>query len=308
MKIIILAIFVLMTTLLALGCSQNNVIPSSDNVIDYRKKMRNFVIDLSAYAKSYMGNFIIIPQNGQELVTNNGEENGTLQTVYLHAINATGREDLFYGYYNNDEETPDEDKQYLLNLCLLCEQNNVKVLVTDYCSTHSKIDNSYQLNEQNGFISFAADERNLNNIPNYPATPYNENSDDIAQIWQAKNFLYLINSENYATRQDFINAVSATNYDVIIMDLFHNETAYTANEIELLKTKQNGGKRLVISYMSIGEAEDYRYYWQESWNTYKPDWLEPENPDWAGNYKVRYWEKKWQEIIFGNNNSYLKKM
>jgi cysteinyl-tRNA synthetase len=148
----------------------------------------------------------------------------------------------------------------------------------------------------------------LNIIPNYPEIPYNENSDDITQISQAKNFLYLINTENFETKQDFINAVSATNYDVIIMDLFHNETAFGSTEIEQLKTKFNGGKRLVICYMSIGEAEDYRYYWQTSWETNKPEWLEPENPEWEGNYKVRYWDSEWQDIIFGNDNSYLKKI
>ena len=275
---------------------------------DYRQEMRNFVKDISSYAKTVRPGFIIIPQNGQELVTDSGKADGTPQIGYLQATDATGREDMFYGYHKDDEETPAADRQHLLDLCLVCEQHSVQVLATDYCFTHSKMDNSYSVNEQNGFVSFAANERNLNVIPDYPATPHNENSDDVTQISQAKNFLYLINSEKYATKQDFINAVSATSYDAVIMDLYHNETAYTASEADSLKTKQNGGKRLVICYMSIGEAEDYRYYWQETWKTDKPDWLGPENPDWAGNYKVRYWETDWKDIVFGNENSYLKKI
>ncbi|MBC8342352.1 MAG: endo alpha-1,4 polygalactosaminidase, partial [Bacteroidetes bacterium] len=189
-----------------------------------------------------------------------------------------------------------------------CEQHGVEILATDYCSTHSKMDNSYQLNEQNGFISFAADERNLLNIPDYPSVPYHVNSDDIIDISLAKNFLYLINEENYGTKQEFLEAVSTTNYDLIIMDLYHKDVAFTATEITQLKTKLNGGKRLVVCYMSIGEAEDYRYYWQQTWNTDNTIWLETENPDWPGNYKVRYWETDWQNIIFGNDNSYLKKI
>jgi len=93
---------------------------------------------------------------------------------------------------------------------------------------------------------------------------------------------------------------------MLIIDLFHNETAYSSTEIARLKTKQNGGDRLVICYLSIGEAEDYRYYWQASWKIDKPDWLEPENPEWEGNYKVKYWITEWQDIIFGNDSSYLK--
>jgi len=36
--------------------------------------------------------------------------------------------------------------------------------------------------------------------------------------------------------------------------------------------------------------------------------LEEENPNWEGNYKVRYWEPEWQDIIYGNDSSYLKKI
>lgn len=270
--------------------------------------MRNFVIEINNYAKNFDEDFIIIPQNGQELITDNGEKNGVVYTDYINAFEATGRESMFYGYYNDDEITPEEDKQYLLNLCLLCKQNDIVVLSTDYCSTQSKMDNSFVLNNQNGFISFAADQRNLNNIPDYPTPVYNENSEDILTISDAKNFLYIINSENYKTKQDFINDVSKTNYDAIIMDLFHNEDEFTLSEIEQLKTKLNGGKRLVICYMSIGEAEDYRYYWQNDWKEGNPVWLEKENPDWNGNFKVRYWNDDWKSIIYGNENSYLKRI
>lgn len=30
-----------------------------------------------------------------------------------------------------------------------------------------------------------------------------------------------------------------------------------------------------------------------------------ENPEWRGNYKVRYWDNDWQNIIYGKDNSYL---
>ena len=92
------------------------------------------------------------------------------------------------------------------------------------------------------------------------------------------------------------------------MDLFHFEKAYAASEIRGLKTKRNGGKRLVICYMSIGEAEDYRYYWSDAWKTGKPAWLAEENPHWKGNYIVKYWDPDWQKIITGNDGSYQKKI
>ncbi len=61
----------------------------------------------------------------------------------------------------------------------------------------------------------------------------------------------------------------------------------------------------MICYMSIGEAEDYRWYWEGSWEQDPPSWLGPENPDWPGNYLVRYWDSGWQSIIYGNDDAYL---
>ncbi len=276
--------------------------------VNFKEEMRNFVIGISEYSKGINPNFIVIPQNGQELVTSNGEEDGYPHTSYLEAIDGVGREDLFYGYNNDNEATPISERNYMILFLDVCLANNVSVLVTDYCWTQSKMDDSYAKNNAKGYISFAAPSRELDIIPNYPANPYNENADDINLLGDAKNFLYLLNPENFDSRDDFVNAVSQTNYDAIIMDFFFDDEEFTSAQINSLKYKANGGRRLVISYMSIGEAEDYRYYWQNSWNNNPPKWIEEENPDWEGNYKVRYWESEWQAIIYGNNNSYVKKI
>ncbi|MNE97806.1 hypothetical protein D3C80_1962160 [compost metagenome] len=60
--------------------------------------------------------------------------------------------------------------------------------------------------------------------------------------------------------------------------------------------------------MSIGEAEDYRYYWDASWNSSKSSWITAGNPDWPGNFKVKYWNEDWQKIIYKNSDSYLSKI
>jgi len=93
------------------------------------------------------------------------------------------------------------------------------------------------------------------------------------------------------------------------MDLFFRDgTEFTSSEIQQVRSKKNGGSRLVIAYLSIGEAEDYRYYWQSDWDNKKPSWIDKENPNWEGNFKVRYWNEDWQNIIFGNETAYLDKI
>ena len=276
--------------------------------VDFKEEMRNFVIGISEYSKAINPNFVVIPQNGQELVTTDGEEDGSPHTMYLNAIDGVGREDLFYGYDNDNELTPTVERNYMISYLLVCTANNVSVLVTDYCWTPSSMDYSYAQNNARGFISFAAPSRELDVIPTYPVQPFNTNSDNINSLNDAKNFLYIINPQNFASRDEFVSAVNQTSYDVIIMDFFFDDEEFTPDQINALKTKANGGKRLVISYLSIGEAEDYRYYWQNSWSNDPPKWIEEENPDWEGNFKVRYWYSEWKSIIYGNNDSYIKKI
>lgn len=271
--------------------------------------MRDFVIGLNKYAKTSNSNFFIVPQNGIELVTSSGKEDGSLNTPYLNAIDANGQEDLFYGYVNDDQATPAKDNSYLRTFLDKSKSAGKKILVTDYCSTPANMDASYNQNNAANYVSFAADHRALNNIPGYPGPIYRENNAAIKSLSEINNFLYLINLENFSSKAHFISAVNSTNYDLLIMDLFFRDgTAFTATEINQLRNKGNGGKRLVISYMSIGEAENYRYYWQSNWNSNKPSWMDAENPNWPGNFKVKYWQKEWQNIIFGNDDSYLHKI
>lgn len=275
---------------------------------DYKQEMREFVQDISSYAKEIESSFIIITQNGQELLTEGGDENGKPEMIYLNAIDGVGQEDLFYGYYEDDEPTPASERDYIISFLDIALGNGVTVLVTDYCSTPSFVDDSYVQNAQRDYISFAADHRELDNIPVYPADPYNENSDDITLLLEARNFLYLINPGSFPSKDAYLNAIRQTNYDIVLIDLFYNEVELTLDEISSIKTKDNMTSRLVIAYMSIGEAEDYRYYWQTEWETNPPSWLLGENPDWPGNYRVCYWDTDWQNIIFGGDDSYLKKI
>jgi cysteinyl-tRNA synthetase len=291
--------------ILSLSCKQTD--PSLIGV-NFREEMRTFVGELSVYAKDVNPGFVIIPQNGIELVSANGEEDGAPASMYLTSIDAVAQEDLFYGYNADNQQTPGEESAYLVAFLNIARNGGKAVMVTDYCSDEPKMDNSYTLNKQQQYISFAAPDRELRIIPSYPLTPRDANDRDITSINDADNFLYLINPENYGSKKAYSDAVANTNYDVILMDAFFDEQIWTGQEIAALKTKANGSKRLVISYMSIGEAEDYRYYWQPGFSSNPPEWLSGPNPDWPGNYKVKYWLDSWKSIIYGNNDAYLDKL
>ncbi len=93
-------------------------------------------------------------------------------------------------------------------------------------------------------------------------------------------------------------------FDLFVIDLFYSrdgseDGAFGREEIADLKA----GGRVVLAYLSIGEAESYRYYWEQRWAPAgqpaeaAPPWLGPTNPAWEGNYKVRYWDDDWQRLI-----------
>lgn len=98
-------------------------------------------------------------------------------------------------------------------------------------------------------------------------------------------YLYQLQDATYS----YLDQLS---FSVAVVDI--DDSALTAEQLSGL---QDDGK-IIFSYLSIGEAEDYRSYWNEDWESNEPDFILQENPDWAGNYKVKFWETEWQQIIF----------
>jgi cysteinyl-tRNA synthetase, unknown class len=105
--------------------------------------------------------------------------------------------------------------------------------------------------------------------------------------------------------------LTAAPHDLMVIDseasanrIFERE--YTASEVLRMKRRPDGSPRVLLSYLSIGEAERYRPYWRQGWYDplSKPAWLGNENRRWAGNFSVQYWNAEWQQLIFGTPESY----
>ena len=102
--------------------------------------------------------------------------------------------------------------------------------------------------------------------------------------------------------------------DVMVIDYSRDgggERAWTPAEITAFRTRADGRPRIVLAYMSVGEAEIYRYYWRRHWawrilgRTFRPAWLGAENKEWRGNYRVQYWDLGWQALFTGTARSLL---
>jgi cysteinyl-tRNA synthetase len=262
-------------------------------------KMQEFIIELSNYSKGLKSDFILIPQNGEELLFKNIDGEESLDEDLINAIDGIGVEEIFY----NGAFAPDD---YRLNM-LLKAKARIPVLVADYLTTDSDYSQALQYNTDAGFLGFPRLSANYDYKLIPTVAPY-ENSLDITTLSQAKNYLYLISDSNFPDKNSFLTAIQQSNFDVVIIDAFYGGQLFTAAEINSLKTKLNGGKRLIISYMNIGAAEKYRYYWKEDWKLHHPRWLAKQYDGYAEEIWVKFWKKDWKNIIYGNDDSYTKKI
>ena len=121
-----------------------------------------------------------------------------------------------------------------------------------------------------------------------------------------------------------VDSLVASHYDMLVLEPTRTDWSSDDkyfNTSEMVKQLKNSfahdrvHRKLVIAYIDIGEAEDWRWYWNWStdWNCEPPlpqDW--PQyiiacDPDgWSGNYPVAYWDPVWQDLtIWGNNQNSL---
>jgi cysteinyl-tRNA synthetase len=163
---------------------------------------------------------------------------------------------------------------------------------------------------------------------------------------EAPPSLAAVKSWAYQLQGADLDALARAPVDLIVIDYSRNgedKWRLSAADVRRLKRKPDGGRRIVLAYMSIGEAEDYRFYWRDDWiETAEPDdssgevagspqppstpdgaqattsaepdrwvsdkapaWLHRENDRWSGNFLVHYWEPEWQRLMFGSPDSYL---
>lgn len=106
--------------------------------------------------------------------------------------------------------------------------------------------------------------------------------------------------------------LAAQPHDMLVIDPSRDGTdAKQFSEAEVAEIK--GDRSVLAAYISIGEASDFRDYWDKDWTTSgkatgkltdeAPDWLGPVNPDWPESRKVRYWDDDWQDVIFNDQGT-----
>ncbi len=113
--------------------------------------------------------------------------------------------------------------------------------------------------------------------------------------------------------------LAAAPHDLVVVDYARfgdDGSTFTPAEVAAINNRSGnqeglaGQRRISSAYVSIGEASEFRSYWDASWTqdgsadspltASAPSWLGPVNPDFPESRKVRYWDNDWQDVIFND--------
>ncbi len=270
----------------------------------YDTAMIDLIADIRSYARDRQPNFELLGNGGAALlcaVDGNTEDNAARQ---LKNLDGQMVESAFYGWnMQMGGPTPKESQNWLSYLLQVPQAQHLPIFSLNYVKDDAMANASYQQADAHGYIGLASPRRELDQIP--AAAPHHINRRDIHKLQEAENYLVLLNPGRFASKEDYLQKLAATDYDLLIIDLVAWDEPLSAEDVQRLQTKANGAKRLVFAYLSLGEAAAYRDYWQKQWDKDKPDWLEAANPDWPGSYKVQYWRPEWRAILYGSPKAQL---
>jgi cysteinyl-tRNA synthetase len=117
-----------------------------------------------------------------------------------------------------------------------------------------------------------------------------------------------------------VEELAEAGYDMLVLEStrtdWSSDDKYFDTEgmvARLKNSKAHDGvhRKLVIAYIDIGEAEDWRWYWRWSikWPRRRPrpddwpDYILTHDPDgWEGNYPVAYWDERWKDVVLYGKN------
>jgi len=114
--------------------------------------------------------------------------------------------------------------------------------------------------------------------PSYEASPF---CSTVERLEHVEKWAIVL---DYDEDNHPISKEALQSFDMVVLD--------PDNSPEIASLKKNQPIR--ISYISIGEAENYRDYWDKIKDE---SWVLDENPDWEGNFFVDVRDPEWRKLL-----------
>ena len=276
------------------------------SVINFREELRQLVINIGEFARSGKPDFKIIAEDALGIVVKaDPEDEDRMFPAKTLIVNIDGILQPEVSTLVSKKQVTDESIKLRDNAINIAASEGLSVLALEFAEGQKEILDAYTKDAQRGIVPFVAKNMSLSSIPDYPKNVFNNNSESITTLKDIKNFLYLENTQRFGSMRDYIKAIHDTDYDVIIVNVYHGRDPLTANEVRQLKYKKTGGRRLVFATMNVTTAASSLYYWKKDWKEGSPAFIDlplRSDPD---SHRTHYWDPEWQSILYGNATSYI---
>lgn len=283
---------------------------------NYRAAMRNNLLMLIRYAREKNPDFKIVAHEGQDLLTKSLWEYS--HEGYNRARKFDGADDDYFLFQHQQFDvepildTPAYEYLHSLDAIVLnnvyCDENktissiakkhHLDLISIEYCPSEEA------LNEAK--ISAIADKRSIygftdlakafNTIGEYSLI--DDSSKNVYNVSDAQNILILNDDSLYHSQEDLADDISKTNYDIVIIKpLFHYRKRFSPENLQKMRFKKNGTKRLLLAEFNVSEANVNEYYWDIKWRLGSPAWLARPSFSNADGIITQYWDSEWKKII-----------
>ncbi|GHU05737.1 alpha-1,4-polygalactosaminidase [Alphaproteobacteria bacterium] len=288
-----------------------------EKVPNHREIMRGIIQELARYCHAHAPRMAVLVRNAPELALKGrrewqwqawrnprGEANGSLSPMgsinndYVEAIDGVLIDGMFTGREVYGQPTKQAESAYLLTEAQAVKSLGRPVFSIEYGADGAHKALTAKTAKDEGFLFWFDNEgdKRLGTIP--AKLPDDENPDHIGALSEAKNFLVMSESDGFVSRSAWVKALAETNYDVLIVNPFWNgRDPLNYEDMQALKFKKLGARRMVLAEMSVGRALEGAYYWKEEWKEGNPSWLFAKDPLVGSQWVVEYWSDDWKKIM-----------
>ena len=283
-------------------------------ILDYRMAMRDLVVALAQYGKSRNHDFQVLTHEGQYLLDK------SLWEYHRDSYNRIRKKE---GYVNDisflsfdipetDEEEPFTIQRYVslidgivINnhycgntpLDSTIKEYDIPIFSIEQCPDDTSLDQAIldSITDKIRIYPFIYPHKAFRKI--YHQLIINETADSITGAKDAQNISFLINDSDFLSIYHMVNEIRNSNYDIIVISpVFQSNRPFSKEDVDAMKFKKNGGKRLILALYNLSEISNTDYLWQKKWNKKLPSWIAAPSYVTENAYIAKYWTPQWKKL------------
>lgn len=280
-------------------------------LVDVREEMRRFVQASAAFVRGQRADFAVIAEGGLDLLVKQ-DETDRLKTAparaYMESLDGILVPGLFFDNPGKPGAEPSPERlKRRLALLENARAQRLKIMVVDFVQGADDAEEAIRRATEIGALPFPSLQPidRINALPRFPARPYRENGESIMSFPGVRNFMMLSDPRPFGREDEYALKMHDTNFDALIVGVFHGRQPLSRQAVETLKYKKLGSRRLVLARVDIASISAGSFFWKPNWREGSPNFIDTPTAGDPDRHWIQYWRPAWQKIINGGTDSYL---